>query len=284
MMLMKRTFAKILHGKPTLEGAGVHLKRGFGFYDTEDFDPFLLFDDFSNTEAEGYKAGFPQHPHRGMETVTYLLKGEVVHRDNLGNAGSIGAGAVQWMSAGSGIVHEEMPQVHAEGIQGFQLWVNLPQIAKMSAPQYQDIRPEEIPTVASEGSEVKVIAGEYQGVKGPVSDISVHPTYFDITLVAEREFSFSLPAVHTLFIYVIEGDVVCRSLNGEQWVRAGDIGLMSLGDEFEVYAGNNGARFLLVSGAPLNEPIAWGGPIVMNTEAELKEAFAELQNGTFVKN
>lgn len=266
-----------------MEGAGVRLRRGFGYGEVPQFDPFLMFDDFTNDDANAYTAGFPWHPHRGIETVTYLLKGEVRHKDSLGNEGSIGAGGVQWMSAGHGIIHEEMPVVRPEGIQGFQLWVNLPHAEKMSHPKYQDIHPEDIPEVVESGAKVKVIAGSYKETKGPVSDIAVGPTYLDVTLDANMVFTYELPENDTLFIYVIDGDVVVKNNGNEQWVRVGEVGLTSHGDTFEMRAGTNGARLLLCSGTPIGESVAWGGPIVMNTEEELQEAFAEIQDGTFTE-
>ncbi len=280
---MMRTIEKVFPLKPTLEGAGVHLKRGFGFFEVPQFDPFLLFDDFSNDDPRAYVEGFPWHPHRGIETVTYMLRGEVEHRDSLGNAGKIGAGDIQWMSAGSGIVHEEMPVVSEGGIQGFQLWVNLPRAKKMTMPQYQDIKAAQVPIVEQDGVVVKVIAGAYGDTKGPVSDIAGSPTYLDVSLQKEAVFSFTTNTDDTLFIYVIESSVVFKN-QSEQWVSAGEIGLTSNGDELKLAAGKDGARLLVVAGTPLGEPISWRGPIVMNTDEEIKQAFTELQQGTFIKS
>lgn len=278
-----RKIQKIYRTTPTMEGAGVHLNRGFGHHEVKDFDPFLLFDDFSNTNPDFYKAGFPLHPHRGIETVTYILKGEVKHKDSLGNEGSIKVGEVQWMTAGSGIVHEEMPIVHEEGIQGFQLWVNIPAGDKMMYPRYQEIKSAEIQSVKEEGTEVRVIAGAYKGVKGPVQDLMVSPTYFDVSLGERVPFSFQTPRDDTFFIYVFEGRLSLRDDRTESWIGAGDIGLLTHDFELTVSGGKDGARFLLIGGTPLNEPIAWHGPIVMNTPEEIKVALEDLQNGTFIK-
>ncbi len=279
---MHRIIEKVIQMKPAIEGAGVRLHRGFGYYELPQFDPFLLFDDFSGEHKEDYIAGFPWHPHRGIETVTYMLEGEVKHKDSLGNEGVIGAGDLQWMSAGSGIIHEEMPQESRAGIRGFQLWVNLPAEKKMSTPQYQEVRQEHVPMLVDGGITVKVIAGEYKGTRGSVADIAGSPTYLDVALAPETAFDLSVPEEDTLFIYVIEGDVVLKSAS-EQWIRTHEIGLTSQGDTLTLRAGKEGARFLVVSGTPLKEPIAWHGPIVMNTQEEIQTALAELQNGTFVK-
>ena len=278
-----RKIERIYKTQPTIEGAGVHLKRGFSNREVEKFDPFLLFDDFSNTDADAYKLGFPQHPHRGMETVTYILKGEVRHRDSMGNEGSIKAGEVQWMTAGSGIIHEEMPVVHEEGIQGFQLWVNIPKDHKMMSPRYQEIKSAEVPVVALENGEVKVIAGEFKGKKGPVQDLMVSPTYFDVMLHEREVFSFPTNREDTFFIYVFEGRISIRDDRTESWLGEGDIGLLTNDFDFTCAGGKDGARFLLIGGKSLKEPIAWAGPIVMNTEEELKTAMEDFQNGTFIK-
>lgn len=279
-----RKVQKIYRTIPTIEGAGVHLKRGFGGPDLAKlFDPFLLFDDFSNTDADAYSAGFPQHPHRGIETVTYILKGEVHHKDSMGNEGSIKDGEIQWMTAGSGIIHEEMPVVHEDGIQGFQLWVNIPAKDKMMSPRYQEIKSTEIPTITEENVSVKVIAGEYKNVKGPVQDLLVAPTYFDVTLGAYTPFTIPTNREDTFFTYVFEGRVAVRDDRTEVWVGEGDIGLCSNDFELKCNGGKDGARFLLIGGKPLRESISWSGPIVMNTEDELKTAFEDLQRGTFIK-
>lgn len=278
-----RKITKLYRTVATIEGAGVHLKRGFSNREVEAFDPFILFDDFSNTDPEAYRLGFPQHPHRGMETVTYILKGEVHHKDSLGNEGSIKAGEIQWMTAGSGIIHEEMPVVHEEGIQGFQLWVNLPQKEKMMPPRYQEIKNGEIPVVEEEGKTVRVIAGEYKGTKGPVQDLMVAPTYFDVTLGERTPFTFPTNRDETFFVYVFEGRISIRDDRTESWVGEGDIGLLTNDFEFTCSGGKDGARFLLIGGTPLNESVSWAGPIVMNTQAEIDLAFKELNEGTFIK-
>lgn len=257
--------------------------RGFSNREAEQFDPFLLFDDFSNTEADAYRAGFPQHPHRGIETVTYILKGEVAHRDSLGNAGSIKTGEIQWMTAGSGIIHEEMPVVHEEGIQGFQLWVNIPQKDKMMHPRYQEIKSGEVPVVSEEGKEVRVIAGEYSGMHGPVQDLMVAPTYLNVTLGERTPFSFKTNREDTFFVYVFKGRISLRDDRTESWVGEGDIGLLTHDFDFTCAGGKDGARFLLIGGKPLHESISWAGPIVMNTDTELETAFQELRDGTFIK-
>ncbi len=279
-----RKVDRIYKTVPTIEGAGVHLKRGFGGPElAKRFDPFLLFDDFSNTDADAYKLGFPQHPHRGIETVTYILKGEVHHKDSMGNAGSISTGDIQWMTAGSGIIHEEMPMVHEEGIQGFQLWVNLPQKDKMMSPRYQDIKGTEIPVVSEEKVEVRVIAGTYKETKGPVQDLMVAPTYFDVTLGAYTPFFYRTNRDDTFFVYVFEGRLAIRDDRTESWIGEGDIGLLTNDFEFVCNGGKDGARFLLIGGTPLNESIAWHGPIVMNTQEEIQEAMDDLNQGEFIK-
>lgn len=280
MRKIQKTYRTI----PTIEGAGVHLKRGFSNREVEKFDPFLLFDDFSNTEGSKYSAGFPMHPHRGMETVTYILKGEVKHKDSLGNEGSIKAGDVQWMTAGSGIVHEEMPVVHDEGIQGFQLWLNLPSTQKMMPPRYQEIKSAEVPVVTEEGKEVRIIAGTYKGTQGPVQGLMTAPTYLDVTVGERVPFSFPTPRNDTFFVYVFEERIALRDGRTEEWLGEGDVGLLTNDFEFSCDGGKDGARFLLIGGTPFRESIAWLGPIVMNTGDEIQTAMEELQNGKFIKN
>lgn len=275
-----RTIAETLTAKETYEGAGVKLHRGFGFFELPHFDPFLLFDDFSSPHEADFLPGFPLHPHRGIETVTYVLSGDVTHKDSLGNAGTIGKGDIQWMTAGSGIVHEEMPHGN-DGLIGFQLWVNLPKSHKMMPPRYQEVKAAEIPTVAKDGVTVQVIAGEYEDTEGPVHDIMAKPTYLDITL--DTESSCTLPAREdeTAFIYVFEGGIEVQ----DRECRAGTIiRFANDGDTVTVCARDAHARFLFVRGVPLREPIAWHGPIVMNTDAEIQNALYELQNGTFIKS
>ena len=277
-----RKIEKIYPVKETMEGAGVRLKRGFGYFETPKFDPFLLFDDFSSEDENDYLLGFPMHPHRGIETVTYILKGKVNHRDSLGNAGSITKGDIQWMTAGSGIIHEEMPQRSEEGLQGFQLWVNLPKEHKMMNPRYQDIKGEDVKVVKEGAMEVKVVAGEYGGEKGPVKDLMVSSTYLDITLLKEMSFEFPTPSEHNFFIYVIEGSLGVGE-DIKQRAVENNIALLEKGDSFKCNSEKDGVRFLLIGGKPIGEPVAWRGPIVMNTEDELEVAFAEYQNGTFIK-
>lgn len=281
---MNRMIEKVFALKPTTEGAGVRLRRGFGFFEAPQFDPFLMFDDFSGKREEDYRAGFPWHPHRGIETVTYILKGKVAHKDSIGNEGVIGAGDVQWMSAGSGIVHQEMPQIEREGIQGFQLWVNLPRAHKMSAPRYQEIKSSQIPVIDDGGATIKVIAGAYGETKGPIDAIAQSPTYLDVALAEGKTFSMPIPESCNAFIYLFAGDLVFESTSTiEQWLRTGEIALLSEGDTLSIRAGVGEARFLVVSGEPVREPIAWHGPIVMNSHDEIKTALQELQDGTFIK-
>lgn len=276
---MERRIQEIVHTKAALEGAGVHLHRGFGYFELPKFDPFLLFDDFSSETPSDYLPGFPLHPHRGIETVTYVLKGDVTHKDSIGNAGTIGPGDVQWMNAGSGIVHEEMP--HGEqGLSGFQLWVNLPKQHKMMAPEYQEIKADAIPTVAINGARVHIIAGVFNDTKGPVADIMASPTYFDIELEPGASISIPVREGDTSFLYTFQGSIVTAHSSHE----SGTILLHErIGNEVAVTAREHGARFLFCAGTPLNEPIAWHGPIVMNTDDEIRVALYDLQNGTFIK-
>ncbi len=278
-----RTLAATFKAKDVLEGAGVRLKRGFSNVEASRFDPFLLFDDFSSTIPEHYLAGFPWHPHRGMETVTYILDGAVRHKDSLGNEGVIENGAIQWMTAGSGIIHEEMPEsVH--GIRGFQLWVNLPKKDKMLPPRYQDLKGATVPTVAlGPQARARVIAGALAGIVGPLKSIAGNPLYADISLDANGSVSIPLAIEHTAFAYVVEGALGVDA--GEPTYYApGTILLFDRdGDVLNLRAPATGARFLLISGVPLNEPIAWHGPIVMNTDEELREAFQELNEGSFIR-
>ena len=287
--------------QPTLEGAGVHLHRAFGFQDPTELDPFLLFDDFRNDRPEQYMRGFPWHPHRGIETITYVLDGTVEHGDSLGNTGRLGPGSVQWMTAGSGILHQEMPQGNARGqMHGFQLWGNLPASLKMTAPRYQDVAALEIPQIMDDdGTLVKVIVGEFWGKRGPVDGIAADPQYLDISVPAGVRKSFRIETYRRAFAYVFEGagrfadaappqgvrlekevlgqEVNIRDMSGNRTlVRFGT------GDEVTVQAGPRGVRFLLISGAPIEEPVAWHGPIVMNTQDEIAQAVRDLQNGTFI--
>lgn len=270
---------------PTLEGAGVHLRRAFGHGQHELFDPFLMLDDFRNTDSARFEAGFPWHPHRGIETITYAITGEIDHADSLGNAGTIGAGDVQWMTAGSGIIHQEMPRGDERGhMGGFQLWANLPASDKMTDPRYRGVEASEIPTVVAEGATVRVICGTVGEVTGPVGDIVIEPKYVDVTLTPGTAWTHPTAEGHTAFAYLFEGAARFGSEGDEIAAGHGTLVLLTDGDTVEVTAGGSGARFLLVSGKPLREPVAWGGPIVMNTREELRQAFAELDAGTFIKH
>ncbi|MHB8762302.1 MAG: pirin family protein [Coriobacteriia bacterium] len=271
--------------KPTLEGAGVHLRRAFGFGAENESDPFLMLDDFRGDTPSLYEAGFPWHPHRGIETITYVIEGEVDHSDSMGNAGTIGAGDVQWMSAGSGIIHQEMPRGGAAGrMGGFQLWANLPASRKMMEPRYQGITASEIPVVTAEGATVRVICGSVKGVTGPVRDIVIEPEYLDVKLAPDATWTHPTPPDHTAFAYLFEGSARFGTAGEELAADSGMLVRLTHGDAVQSSAGAEGARFLLVSGKPLREPVAWGGPIVMNTREELRQAFAELDAGTFIKH
>ena len=295
-----RRVTKVLKSKPTIEGAGVYLKRAFGYYEKTMLDPFLLLDDFRSNNPDYYIPGFPWHPHRGIETITYMLNGEVEHGDSMKNSGVIYPGDVQWMTAGSGIIHQEMPKGDKKGVMGgFQLWANLPAKHKMTNPKYRDVKNEQIPVVTTdEGAIVKIICGEVNGVKGPVRDIVIEPEYIDVTIPSNSVFKHKTGDDHTVFAYVIEG-AACfddkneiehriessRYFDFENKIHIDDEHLVIFGngDEIEINASDNGVRFLLISGKPLKEPIAWYGPIVMNTEEELNIAFDEYRRGTFIK-
>lgn len=287
---------------PTMEGAGVKLHRAFGFQDPSELDPFLLFDDFRNDRPEDFMRGFPWHPHRGIETITYVLQGTVEHGDSLGNEGTLGAGDVQWMTAGSGILHQEMPHGNAQGqMHGFQLWGNLPGSQKMTAPRYQDVQGKDIPEVIDDdGTVVRVIVGEFWGKTGPVDGIAADPQYLDVTMPAGVKKTFKIDTYRRAFAYVFEGQAAFadaskptgvlleKEVMGEEVnIRdmSGDRTLIRFGtgDEVTVQAGPQGVRFLLISGAPIEEPVAWHGPIVMNTQEELMQAMRDLRNGTFIK-
>jgi hypothetical protein len=297
-----RPVKRIVQSTPAIEGAGVKLRRAFGFGDTGEFDPFLLLDDFRNDRAEDYRAGFPWHPHRGIETITYVLAGTVDHGDSLGNRGKLGAGDVQWMTAGSGILHQEMPQGDTQGrMHGFQLWANLPSSLKMTAPRYQDIKAAEIAEIVDDDwTRVRVICGEFWGKRGPVEGVAADPRYLDVFVPPGRRKTLPVETERHAFAYVFEGSGSFRSAsepfgvltekegNGAEALARERTGNRSLvlfdsGDEVTVTAGEEGIRFLLVSGKPIEEPVAWYGPIVMNTQAELQQAVAELRDGSFIK-
>jgi redox-sensitive bicupin YhaK (pirin superfamily) len=296
-----RPVKRIVQAQPTMEGAGVHLRRAFGFGDPSEFDPFLMLDDFRNDDPRQYAKGFPWHPHRGIETITYVLAGNVSHSDSLGNNGLLGAGDVQWMTAGRGILHQEMPQGDVQGrMHGFQLWANLPSSLKMTTPRYQDVASKEIPVVTDDdGTQVRIICGDFWGKKGPVDGIAADPRYLDVFVPPGKRKTLKVETYRQAFAYIFEGsgtfrdasapqDILRESVlpNGEEyleWSGNRSLILFGNGDEVTVQAGENGIRFLLVSGKPLKEPVAWGGPIVMNTQQELQQAFRELRDGTFIK-
>jgi len=257
------------------------LHRAFGLAEVPEFDPFLMLDDFSSGNSEDYAQGFPWHPHRGIETVTYMLSGEVAHVDSMGNKGVIGPNSLQWMTAGSGIIHQEMPNPKIEPITGFQLWVNLPKKEKMMQSRYQDVLPEQINTISLNGVKVKVIAGSWNNVVGSIRDLMINPLYLDVTLLDGATFECGLSESDTAFVYVFSGTAAIDPHLTP--IIASSVALLSNGDTVKIYAPNGAVRFLLVAGKPLGEPIAWHGPIVMNTKEELKKAFAELNDGTFIK-
>jgi len=280
---MKRKIERILKSKPTLEGAGVNLKRAFGYNEVPLLDPFLLLDDFHSDNPADYIAGFPWHPHRGIETVTYMLKGMVEHGDSLGNKGVILPGDVQWMTAGSGIIHQEMPKGFNGNMWGFQLWVNLPSTHKMMEPRYREVKNEQIPVVAiNEDVKIRIICGDFENTKGPVRDIVVDPEYLDITMTPGSEFEHRIKRGYRAFSYVIEGTGYFA--DNEKSTGIENLVIFKDGDTVKITSGDKNLRFLLVSGKPLGEPVAWYGPIVMNTQEELDLAFEEYRNGTFIKH
>ena len=302
-----RAVKRQLIATPTVEGAGVKLRRVFGFEDTTDFDPFLLLDDFRNDRPQDYLKGFPWHPHRGIETITYVLSGTVEHGDSLGNRGLLDAGDVQWMTAGSGIIHQEMPQGDAQGrMHGFQLWANLPSSLKMTSPRYQDVKGGDIPEVIDDdGTRVRVVCGSFWGRRGPVDGIAAEPQYLDISIPPGRQRTLPIETTRHAFAYVFAGEGVFGDASAPRAVqtdllerpdldllddtRLTTVGNRSLvlfdrGDEIRVQAGEQGVRFLLVSGRPIEEPVAWYGPIVMNTSDEIRQAFAEYRAGTFLRH
>jgi redox-sensitive bicupin YhaK (pirin superfamily) len=297
-----RPVKRVISSKPTLEGAGVHLRRAFGFGNTADFDPFLLLDDFRNDVPEDYLAGFPWHPHRGIETITYVLTGTVEHGDSMGHSGTIAAGDVQWMTAGRGIIHQEMPKGDPAGrMHGFQLWANLPAALKMTTPHYQEVKSADIPVVKDDdGTEVRIVCGDFWGKKGPVDEIAADPIYLDVTVPPGRRKVLPVETTRHAFAYVFGGAGKFSNASGPLAVPTEPVGwadttppaqaenrslvLFDRGDELMVQAGGDGIRFLLVSGEPLEEPVAWYGPIVMNTQEQLQQAFTELREGTFLKD
>jgi len=297
-----RPIKEIKSAQPFIEGAGVSLFRAFGFSDPEECDPFLMLDDFRNDDPKKFKAGFPWHPHRGIETITYVLEGTIEHQDSLGNKGILSGGDVQWMTAGSGILHQEMPLGNLKGqMHGFQLWANLPGSQKMVNPRYQDISGSDIPLLEDDdGSKIKAIVGSYKGIMGPVDGIAADPQYFDIYVPPFTKKEISVDAYRNCFAYIFQGSAnfehsskpigvrVEKELNGEELnIRdlSGNRTLIRFdsGDSISLQTGESGVRFLLVSGKPIQEPVAWHGPIVMNTREELAQAFSDLRNGTFIK-
>jgi len=296
-----RPVKRLIKAKPTLEGAGVHLRRAFGFGNTGEFDPFLLLDDFRNERPEDYLAGFPWHPHRGIETITYVLAGTVEHGDSMGNRGAIAAGDIQWMTAGSGILHQEMPKGDPNGrMHGFQLWANLPSGLKMMPPRYQEVKSNDIPEVAEDdGTRARIVCGSFWGKKGPVEGIAADPVYIDVSVPPGKRKTLPVETKSHAFAYVFAGSGKFCNASGPLAVPTEGVGwadttlaseadnrslvLFDRGDEVTVQAGGEGIRFLLVSGRPLEEPVAWYGPIVMNTQEELQQAYEELQRGTFLK-
>ena len=297
-----RPVASTSQAMPALEGAGVHLHRAFGFTDPTMCDPFLMLDDFRNDDPSRYQAGFPWHPHRGIETITYVLKGQVEHQDSLGNHGILGPGSVQWMTAGRGIIHQEMPAGDSAGqMHGFQLWANLPSSLKMTAPRYQDVEGKDVPELTDDdGTHVRVIIGDFWGQKGPVDGIAADPLYLDVSVPAGKTKRLKVDTYRNSFAYIFEGsasfadasaptgvllekEIMGEELNIRDLSGNRTLVRFSSGDEISVTAGPQGVRFLLVAGAPIQEPVAWHGPIVMNTQAELRQAFTELNNGTFIK-
>ncbi len=297
-----RPVKRLAKARPAVEGAGVHLHRAFGFGDPNELDPFLLLDDFRNDRPEDYLAGFPWHPHRGIETISYVLTGAVEHGDSLGNQGRLVGGDVQWMTAGSGIIHQEMPKADGEGrMHGFQLWANLPSSLKMTAPRYQDVRSADIPEVIDDdATKVRVICGSFWGVTGPVDGIAADPRYLDVSVPPGLRKTLPVETTRHAFAYVFAGSGKFCNASGPLAVPTEGVGwadttlaedvdnrslvVLGRGDEVTVSAGEQGIRFLLISGKPIEEPVAWYGPIVMNTQAELRQAFEEFQTGTFLRH
>lgn len=295
-----RPVKRVIKAKPTIEGAGVHLRRAFGFGNTSETDPFLLLDDFRNENPDEYLAGFPWHPHRGIETITYVLAGTVQHGDSMGNSGEIAAGDVQWMTAGRGIIHQEMPKGDGQGrMHGFQLWANLPSSLKMTAPHYQEVKSVQIPEVVEDdGTRVRVVCGTFWGAIGPVDGIAAEPIYLDVYVPPGTQRSIPMDTRRNAFAYVFEGSARFDNASEPFAVPTEGVGslytsppstadnrslvLFDAGDEITLETRDEGVRFLLVSGKPLKEPVAWYGPIVMNTNEQLRQAFDELEKGTFL--
>ncbi|MDR3476718.1 MAG: pirin family protein [Gammaproteobacteria bacterium] len=298
---IQRPIKKVWKSEPTIEGAGVHLRRAFGFPELPLLDPFLLLDDFRSENPADYKNGFPWHPHRGMETITYVLDGDVEHGDSMGNKGHITAGDIQWMTAGSGVIHQEMPKGNHKGqMLGFQLWANLPAKSKMMDPRYREVKHKEIPIITTpEGAKIRIICGEINGVKGPVQDIVTNPEYLDVEIPAGKSFTHTVNSAHTVFAYVIDGEAFfdqaripfAHDAAGVNYFDMkppcscidGTLVLFGEGSNIVVNTDKSAVRFLLISGQPIKEPIAWYGPIVMNTHEELRVAFNEFQQGNFIK-
>lgn len=278
--MIERTVNKTVKGRRAVDGAGVHLVRVIGYTDVKQFDPFLMLDAFDSTNPEDYIAGFPLHPHRGIETVTYLLEGQIEHKDSLGNKGEIGPGACQWMTAGSGIMHQEMPQ-ETPHLLGLQLWINLPRKDKMAVPKYRNLTPDNIELVKEDGVAIRVLCGSYKGNKGAMQADYVPAVYLDVTMEPDQVWRVETTPLDTVFLYIIRGSLTVKEsdvLNSKQAV------LLNYGDCVTVTSGPEGARFMLMQGTPIKEPVAWGGPIVMNSEEELRVAFMELENGNFIKH
>jgi quercetin 2,3-dioxygenase len=279
-MTIQRKVQRVISPLPVSDGAGVKLNRLIATPTLDYLDPFLLLDHFGSEKSDDYMAGFPQHPHRGIETVTYMLKGVVHHKDTMGNAGTIREGDIQWMTAGGGLMHEEMPEASPEGLSGFQLWVNLPSQLKMSKPRYQEVKADQIPVFEKDGVRIKVIAGEVGAVKGAVSEIYAEPNYLDVTIEPNGTFTHSITAGHNAFAYIFEGSAEFD--DSDKVIETNRLVIFSDGDSVTIKAGKNGARFLLVSGKPLNESVERYGPFVMNTREEIYQAIRDLQNGTFI--
>ncbi len=284
-MTSARKIKSILSATATIEGAGVHLKRAFGYHQVPLLDPFLMLDDFHTSDPAEYLAGFPWHPHRGIETITYLLEGQVEHGDSMGNSGIIGAGDVQWMTAGSGVIHQEMPQKSPTGTMwGFQLWANLPAALKMMPPRYRDIKAADIPEVTLDGGvTVKIISGEVGGVQGPVREIVIDPLLLDVTMPPGTHFTLPVKDGYTVLTYVLAGAALFDQQSEQTILPEHAVLYENTGDRVSITATSQLCRFLLLSGKPLGEPVAWQGPIVMNSREELRTAFEEYHRGTFVK-